>query len=51
MQVSLYQDAAATEKGASALRRFSNLALSALISTILLIMVGSIVRVTGNGLG
>jgi heme A synthase len=51
MQVSLYHDASATEKGASALRRFSNLALSALISTILLIMVGSIVRVTGNGLG
>ena len=51
MQVSLHQDALATEQGATALRRFSNLALSALISTILLIMVGSIVRVTGNGLG
>jgi heme A synthase len=30
---------------------FATLAISALVSTILLIMVGSIVRVTGNGLG
>jgi len=30
---------------------FAGLAVSALVSTILLIMVGSIVRVTGNGLG
>ena len=51
MSVSTYQEASATDKGTSAVRRFSNLALSALISTILLIMVGSIVRVTGNGLG
>ncbi len=51
MQVSLKQNESAIAEGASSLRRFSNLALSALISTILLIMVGSIVRVTGNGLG
>lgn len=51
MQVSLNQNESAIEERASTLRRFSNLALSALISTILLIMVGSIVRVTGNGLG
>ncbi|MGD8586066.1 MAG: COX15/CtaA family protein [Chloroflexota bacterium] len=51
MRVSTYQEVSASEKSASAIRRFSNLALSALISTILLIMVGSIVRVTGNGLG
>ncbi len=51
MRVSAYQEVTATEKGAASLRLFANLALSALISTILLIMVGSIVRVTGNGLG
>lgn len=51
MSVSTYQEASESEKGASTIRRFSNLALSALISTVLLIMVGSIVRVTGNGLG
>jgi heme A synthase len=51
MNASTYQDVSTSEKGASAIRRFSTLALSALISTILLIMVGSIVRVTGNGLG
>jgi heme A synthase len=51
MSVSTYQEASASGSGATAIRRFSNLALSTLISTILLIMVGSIVRVTGNGLG
>lgn len=50
MTVSTYREVSASEEDA-AIRRFSNLALSALISTILLIMVGSIVRVTGNGLG
>ncbi len=51
MSVSTYQPVQTNEKDASALRAFSTLALTALISTILLIMVGSIVRVTGNGLG
>lgn len=51
MSVSTYQEASASGSGATVIRRFSNLALSTLISTILLIMVGSIVRVTGNGLG
>jgi heme A synthase len=51
MSVSTYQEISTSEKDAPAIRRFSNLALSALISTILLIMVGSYVRVTGNGLG
>jgi heme A synthase len=51
MSVSTYQEAASSANGSRAIRRFSNLALSALISTIVLIMVGSIVRVTGNGLG
>jgi heme A synthase len=51
MSVSTYQEAPVAGKGATEIRRFSNLALSALVSTILLIMVGGIVRVTGNGLG
>jgi len=51
MSVTAYEQAPATEKVDSALRTFSRLSLTALISTILLIMVGSIVRVTGNGLG
>lgn len=51
MTSTTYEQAPAIEKSASALRIFSTLALIALISTILLIMVGSIVRVTGNGLG
>jgi heme A synthase len=51
MSVSTYQKESTAEQGNTEIRRFSNLALSALISTILLIMVGSIVRVTGNGLG
>ena len=50
MSVSVYQETPTSEKAASALRLFSNLALSALICTVLLIMVGSIVRVTGFGL-
>jgi heme A synthase len=51
MSVSTYREVTAAEKDTPAIRRFANLALTALISTILLIMVGSIVRVTGNGLG
>jgi heme A synthase len=51
MTSTTYEQAPTTEKSASALRTFSTLALVALSSTILLIMVGSIVRVTGNGLG
>jgi len=51
MSVSTYQKKSAAVQDNANIRRFSNLALSALISTILLIMVGSIVRVTGNGLG
>jgi len=51
MSVTAYEQAPATAKVDSALRTFSRLSLTALISTILLIMVGSIVRVTGNGLG
>ena len=51
MTSTTYEQAPTTEKSASALRTFSTLALAALFSTNLLIMVGSIVRVTGNGLG
>jgi heme A synthase len=51
MSVSVYQESSGTDKVDSQLRTFSTLALTALISTIILIMVGSIVRVTGNGLG
>jgi heme A synthase len=51
MTSTTYEKTPATEKSASHLRTFSTLALAALISTIQLIMVGSIVRVTGNGLG
>ena len=51
MSVSTYQDAPVTEKVSSALRTFSGLAVIALISTIVLIMIGAIVRVTGHGLG
>ncbi len=51
MTVSLTQDAPVTEKVSAALRTFSSLAVIALISTIVLIMIGAIVRVTGNGLG
>lgn len=51
MSVTAYEQAPTTEKADSAQRTFSRLSLTALISTILLIMVGSIVRVTGNGLG
>lgn len=51
MNITSYEQAAAAERAATALRTFSTLSLTALISTILLIMVGSIVRVTGNGLG
>lgn len=51
MTVSITQDAPVSEKVAAALNTFSRLAIIALISTILLIMIGAIVRVTGNGLG
>jgi len=51
MSVTTYEQAPVTVKADSGLRTFSRLSLAALISTILLIMVGSIVRVTGNGLG
>jgi heme A synthase len=51
MSVSLSKQIPTTEKADSALRTFSTLALTALISTVILIVVGSIVRVTGNGLG
>lgn len=51
MTSTTYERSPTSEKSASALRTFSTLALVALFSTILLIMVGSIVRVTGNGLG
>ena len=47
MSVSTYQEVSAAGQGATEIRRFSNLALSALISTILLIMVGSIVLLEG----
>ncbi|RMH01113.1 MAG: heme A synthase [Chloroflexi bacterium] len=39
------------EKETAVSRQFAILSVSALVSTIILIMVGSIVRVTGNGLG
>ena len=51
MSVTAYKEETVDAKATSALRTFSALALTALVSTILLIMVGSIVRVTGNGLG
>jgi heme A synthase len=51
MSTTVYEKTATTEKAVTALRTFSTLSLTALISTILLIMVGSIVRVTGFGLG
>ena len=51
MSVSLSQDAPVTEKVSAALRTFSSLAVITLVSPIVLIMVGAIVRVTGNGLG
>lgn len=51
MSVSSYQDAPVEDKFAAALRTFSSLAVITLISTIVLIMIGAIVRVTGNGLG
>lgn len=51
MSVSLSHEAPASEKEIAALRTFSILSVTALVSTIILIMVGSVVRVTGNGLG
>lgn len=51
MSVSLSEESAKSEHVRSGERTFAVLALSSLVSTILLIMVGSIVRVTGNGLG
>jgi len=51
MSVSAYQQTDKVTKVDARLRTFSTLAMAALISTILLIVIGSIVRVTGNGLG
>ncbi len=51
MSISLSEQMPTTKKADSTLRTFSVLALSALVSTVILIIVGSIVRVTGNGLG
>jgi heme A synthase len=46
-----YRQTSETKQAKANHRIFANLALSGLISTVILIMVGSIVRVTGNGLG
>jgi heme A synthase len=51
MSVSVYEPAKETGETPTPYPLFGTLSVSALISTILLIMVGSIVRVTGNGLG
>jgi heme A synthase len=51
MSVSVYEQSEETEEAQTPYPIFGPLSVSALISTILLIMVGSIVRVTGNGLG
>lgn len=51
MDLSTYEDLSGARGSAPAGSLFATLAISALVSTILLIMVGSIVRVTGNGLG
>lgn len=51
MSISSYYGAPVADEVESALRTFSRLAVVTLVSTILLIMVGAIVRVTGNGLG
>ena len=51
MNVSVYHPTEDKKEAPSTYPVFGTLSVSALISTILLIMVGSIVRVTGNGLG
>ena len=51
MTVSTVQQAAEIKRTVSSDRLFRTLAVAGLVSTILLIMVGSIVRVTGFGLG
>ena len=51
MATSTIEESTSLEEMSIAGRRFSTLAVTALISTVALIMVGSIVRVTGNGLG
>jgi heme A synthase len=51
MRVSVQKSVAETTVPMRTQAIFTTLALSGLITTILLIMVGSIVRVTGNGLG
>lgn len=51
MSISTLEEAARKEEVAVEHPAFASLALAALISTILLIVIGSIVRVTGNGLG
>lgn len=51
MKSSVYQDISPDQITSSASSWLRTLALTGLLSTILLIMVGSFVRVTGNGLG
>ncbi len=51
MSASIYEGDPVSERLSSSLHRFSTLATVALISTILLIMIGAVVRVTGHGLG
>lgn len=51
MSVSTYEDLSEGRASAPAGSLFATLAVTGLVSTIILIMVGSIVRVTGNGLG
>lgn len=51
MGVSTYEDLSEGRASAPGSSLFATLAVSGLVSTIILIMVGSIVRVTGNGLG
>ena len=51
MTVSTVEQAPNIERSVTSDRAFKTLALTGLVSTILLIMVGSIVRVTGFGLG
>jgi len=51
MTTSTVQESTIVKNSTGSDRLFSTLAVTALVSTIALIMVGSIVRVTGNGLG
>jgi heme A synthase len=51
MNSSIYENIQTKEVTENYPRLFSTLALTGLVSTIILIMIGSFVRVTGNGLG